>query len=141
MRFRTETKRTIPTPTHGQSERQCRPGAALLAAASIDCKIYAIGGFQDGGLGLIDRLEIYDPVTDTWTIGAPMPTARTNLGCVAANGLLFAVGGAGTMGPTDALEVYDPQSDAWTILTPMPTPRLGCRSRVSRWLSVRRGRS
>ena len=87
--------------------------------------MYAVGGFQDGGLGLIDRLETYDAVTDSWSTGTPMPTGRTNLGFVAAEGLLYAVGGSDATGPSGALEAYDPDNDAWTVLPPMPTPRSG----------------
>jgi hypothetical protein len=36
---------------------------------------------------------VYDPATNQWSTKAPMPTARTRLGAVAINGLLYAVGG------------------------------------------------
>ena len=47
-------------------------------------------------------------------------------GCVALDGKLYAVGGAGaTHHALDTAEVYDPQADGWQPLAKMSTARYG----------------
>ena len=102
------------------------------ASCTVNGKIYVIGG----GIGsdnisdtptYFGTVEEYDPVTDTWTTKADMPTPRALLTCCAINGKIYAVGGG--FGPVRDLtflgtvEVYDPATDTWTTKSPMPTPR------------------
>jgi hypothetical protein len=88
----------------------------------VDGKIYAIGGY--GGRSAVEQ---YDPVTDTWTKKASLPTPRQWLSTSAVNGKIYAIGGDARGGapglPT--VEEYDPATDTWTeeALTPMPTAR------------------
>src|SRR5206468_64309 len=49
-----------------------------LAAAALDGKAYVLGGATYAGPPTRD-VQIYDPVSDTWTFGAYMPTARFGL--------------------------------------------------------------
>ena len=65
------------------------PGAAVL-----DDKIYVVGGEDHSGRSL-SSVEVYDPVTDSWTttIAAPMPSVRRLLGAAVVNNVLYAVGG------------------------------------------------
>lgn len=59
---------------------------------------------------------------DSWVTLEPMPTARSNLGVVAVNGKIYAIGGYN--GSYLAVnEMYDPQTNTWTIMAPMPLPR------------------
>eukprot|EP01047_Picozoa_sp_COSAG01_P134903 COSAG01_NODE_65099_length_274_cov_0.748571_1_plen_83_part_10 len=51
---------------------------AELAAATLNGKIYALGGADDGS-SLLNTAEAYDPTTNTWTAIAPMGTARDSL--------------------------------------------------------------
>jgi N-acetylneuraminic acid mutarotase len=98
---------------------------AGLAAATVNGKIYAIGGFGVGGTFLA-TVEVYDPVANTWsTTPAPMPTARAGLAAVTVNGKIYAIGGVdGLLGST--VEVYDPVANSWsTTPVPMPTARYG----------------
>jgi len=62
----------------------------------------------------------------SWTVMAPMPTARSGFATAAANGKVYAMGGAilDTCVTVDTVEAYDPGNDTWTInLTPIPEPR------------------
>jgi N-acetylneuraminic acid mutarotase len=53
-----------------------------------------------------------------------MTVARSMHGCVALDGKLYAVGGAGaTHHALDTAEVYDPQADGWQPLAKMSTAR------------------
>ena len=60
----------------------------------------------------------------SWTQLAGMTVARSMHGCVALDGKLYAVGGAGaTHHALDTAEVYDPQADGWQPLAKMITAR------------------
>jgi N-acetylneuraminic acid mutarotase len=75
-----------------------------LAAAAVDGKIYAIGGFNNGFLSTV---EAYDPATNTWATSPSMPTARAGLGAVEINGVIYAVGG-GTPVALATVEAFTP---------------------------------
>lgn len=96
---------------------------ALAVATGGDGRIYAIGGV-DGSGNRLNTVEVYTPSTDTWAEAAPMPTPRDSLAAVAANGLIYAIGGFNGSIPLDTVEAYDPATNSWTTgLAPMPTPR------------------
>ena len=73
------------------------------------------------------KLDVYDPATDTWSTGAPLPTAREHLASCAIDGKFIVVGG--WIGPANhashAAEQYDPATDTWTALPDLPTGRGG----------------
>jgi len=100
-------------------------GRQDLIAIVINGLIYAVGGgnpaFPNGGF--LATNEIYNPATNTWAIGAPMPTARALLAGGAANGRLYAVGGSDATSILATNEAYDPGTDTWTTDTSMPTAR------------------
>ena len=77
-------------------------------------RIYVIGGYQNSnGLSLN---QVYDPQSDSWALGAAMPTARYGLGVAVVNDTLYALGGvllppyAFPKVPLDTNEVYLPFS-------------------------------
>jgi len=103
-------------------------GRDRLAAAEIGGKLYVVGGYEGtpSGRGILSTLEVYDPVTDTWTTKRSMPTARYALAAAEIGGKLYVVGGSNGMAYClSTLEVYDPATDTWTTKCPMPTERSG----------------
>ena len=78
-----------------------------------------LGGLSVGDDDLVD----YDPVSDTWTTKAQLPTARYLAASAVINGQLHVVGCCCTAKPT--LEVYDPATDTWASKAPMPGARVG----------------
>lgn len=82
-------------------------------------KVYLIGGLDGGSAG---KVQIYDPQTNTWTVGAPMPWNGGSVVTGLIDGRIYVGGGvlqgAGTAGN---FAVYDPALDAWTSLGAMPT--------------------
>ena len=110
-----------------------------LAVGVVNDVLYAVGGWNPDPTGTtltLATLEAYDPTTDTWITKAPMPTPRAELAVAVANGILYAIGGAGEPTPCDSepwrlcshmlgtVEAYDPATDTWTAKTSMPTPRI-----------------
>ncbi len=101
-----------------------------MAAGVLDGRLVVVGG-RDGAIAaLVDALEIYDPATDRWTTGAPIPTPRGGVAAaVGPDGRLHVLGGEGN--PADAYgvfpdhEVWDPSTDTWEALGAMATPRHG----------------
>lgn len=78
-------------------------------AATVNNKIYVIGGFDNGGL---NKVQEYNPATDSWTLKSPMPTPRSQLSGTVINNKIYVVGGW-PIGYT-TLEIYDPATDTWT---------------------------
>ncbi len=105
------TKTSMPTPR------------GLLAAASINGIVYALGGASDGNCTATSTVEAYDPATDTWTAKAPMPTPRYSLKAVVVNQTLYAIGGGANCndsGDKATVEAYNPLTDTWTTKASMP---------------------
>jgi hypothetical protein len=94
-------------------------------AEAIGGKIYVTGGVTTEGVRPFNQLDIYDPVTDTWSSGPAMPTPREHLASCAIDGKLIVVGGWNEDVSTGATEAYDPDARTWQVLAPMPTPRGG----------------
>ena len=106
------------------------PTARLgLATSEVDGKIYAIGGYRAADVFAPEyqKVEEYNPETDSWTTKAPMPTGRHWLAASAVNGKIYAIGGWVNRDDPglSAVEEYDPVTDTWTKRTNMPTARLG----------------
>lgn len=105
------TKAPIPT---------CR---ADFAIAVYDNKIYCLGGKIRGavynginGWQYFRVNEVYDPATDTWENKAPLPTARSEINAVVADGSIYVIGGS----PNASLnEAYNPDTDAWSTKAPI----------------------
>ncbi len=85
-----------------------------VAAGVIDGKIYVVGG--QTGSNSTTTFDIYDPGTDTWSMGAAMPTSRTDVAVAVVGGNLYAIGGNDPSGGGNlsTVEMYDPIADQWT---------------------------
>jgi N-acetylneuraminic acid mutarotase len=100
-----------------------------LAAAAVNGKLYAIGGYNRGPLATVEE---YDPAANAWTAKAPMPTPRQFLAVAVGNNKIYAIGGLTTdftapvtTSYSSAVEEYDPATNTWTAKAPMPTARYG----------------
>ena len=92
------------------------------AAGAVTGKIVVVGG--TGPNGHLDSIAIYDPATDTWRRGAPIPTLRDHLTGGAVGGVFYAIAGRrGTI--FDLVEAYDLAANRWTTRRPMPSRRGG----------------
>jgi len=139
------TATVAPTATIGlawDTSRTSLPRGRARPAVAVgrDGNIYAFGGLAfSHPNGVYTGAEtattyIYHPLTNTWTQGAPMPTAREGARAITLPDGRIAVlgGGAHCVGNSDLcdtgtvtnrVDVYDPGADAWSSLAPMRSPR------------------
>lgn len=99
------------------------------AGAFMDGKMVIVGGRNTSVLSHTNAVHLFDPMTNQWSSGAPMPTSRAGVAHAVHKGRLFVVGGEGNTelpsGVFDALESYDPATDTWSVHEPMINPRHG----------------
>jgi glucose/arabinose dehydrogenase/N-acetylneuraminic acid mutarotase len=90
------------------------------AAEVINQKLYLFGGLGGGSEG---KVQIFDPYTQTWTLGANIPFATGAASTALINGKVYLAGGiVGTTTVTSAA-VFDPAANSWTSIAPMPQGR------------------
>ncbi len=100
----------------------------LAAATTLNGKIYLAGGWPG-----LNRLDIYNPQTDSWSTGAPMLAGRHSFSLVTgSDGALYAIGGGTQKSPLSLVERYDPTADRWTPFTSLnEIDRLGTQAAFS----------
>ena len=96
-------------------------------ATVVEGKIYVLGGNIDDdedGRVATDRVDVYDPATDSWQQLAAMPTATASHAAAVLDGNIYVSGGFRPAGGySDALEAYDPVADTWTTLASLSQAR------------------
>ncbi len=80
-------------------------------------KWYLIGGLSSGA----GRVQIYDPVLDSWSSGATMPWSGGSVATCVIDGLIYAAGGIVGSSTVNNVAVYDPLLDTWTALPSLPS--------------------
>jgi hypothetical protein len=72
-----------------------------------------------------DLHDIYDPATNTWTSGPPLPTARSGLAYAYYKGMAIVLGGEFPQEKRTFVENegFDVKANTWRILAPMPQGR------------------
>jgi N-acetylneuraminic acid mutarotase len=101
------------------------------ASAVLDGKIYVFGGIEAfltpssmGGTKIdmlaVNKTQIYDPATDEWTLGTPLPVATilavagATTGSYAPKGIYVIGGYRGIAASVTMLtQVYDPETNSW----------------------------
>ncbi|HET9452908.1 MAG TPA: kelch repeat-containing protein [Gemmatimonadaceae bacterium] len=94
--------------TNSWSTRAPMPTARAAATAlAVNGKLWVVGGSTnnpDYAASLTNVVEIYDPATDTWTTGIPMPTPRQAPQLALLGSTVHAIAGHG---PTSGLTVHE----------------------------------
>ncbi|MEM6571238.1 MAG: malectin domain-containing carbohydrate-binding protein [Planctomycetota bacterium] len=91
----------------------------------IDGQLYCFGGFFTQSIRATERVDAYDPGTDTWTRKADMPTPTTHVGFVLEGRNVWMIAGFVGDNPgfaTDEVWVYDIDLDQWSAGPSMPRP-------------------
>jgi N-acetylneuraminic acid mutarotase len=63
----------------------------VLAAATLNGKIYVVGGFANGSA--LSRTDVFDPATNVWNRVTNTPLARHSFGAAELGGRIYVVGG------------------------------------------------
>ena len=70
-------------------------------------------------------MEVYDPSTDQWTTGTPLPIPVDHGTAISVNGKILLVGGRSSGQFIDKVFEYDPLYDQWIEKSPMSMARAG----------------
>lgn len=92
----------------------------LFHVEEVRGKLVIVGGV-DEDLDYVASVDVFDPATATWNVGARWPNVR-NAQFVAVSGLLCAMGGTKGLAlePKTDVECYDVDADAWSKRAPIP---------------------
>ena len=96
-------------------------------AAVVNGKVYLFGGFTED-LDASNRVDVYDPASDSWTRKKDMPSPLTHLNAAVDGSTIWFAGGFKGRHPGPVVaEVwkYDTASDAWSAGPPLPERRAG----------------
>jgi uncharacterized protein (TIGR03437 family) len=95
-----------------------------LGSVTVNGKIYVVGGRFEGGFQSpqSDAIEFYDPRTNTWAAGAPMPKPRGGVNVAEAYGCIHVFGGEFATGVHAEHDIYNPVTNQWTAVGHLPTP-------------------
>ncbi|XP_007236437.2 kelch-like protein 24a [Astyanax mexicanus] len=77
------------------------------AVASCAGRMFVIGGEPDEN-SCTDKVQCYDPETDSWLLRANVPISKRNIAAVSLNNLVYVCGGL-----TKSIYCYDPAQDFW----------------------------
>ena len=95
------------------------------SSALLSGSIYVVGGANASGT-VINNLQIYNPTTNTWSTGTPLPAVNQHSSAAVVNNILYVFGGDdGVDAPTNAVWAYSTKTKAWTSMAPMLTARNG----------------
>jgi N-acetylneuraminic acid mutarotase len=70
-------------------------------------------------------VEIFDPATNSWATGTPLPTARGGLAAAALGDRVYVFGGEAPLRIFSANEMWEVAGKRWLGKDPMRTPRHG----------------
>jgi N-acetylneuraminic acid mutarotase len=87
-------------------------------------QIYVVGGYN--GSGASADTQIYNPTTNSWSAGVPLPSVLEGGVGAAVKGNLYIIGGTVDFGitVTNAVWAFNPTTKKWSSKSPMPTARV-----------------
>lgn len=100
-----------------------RTGANMAAAVAGDGRVYVAGG--NDGARASRTVTMFEPRSGIWSEAADLPTPRWGHALVAANGLLYAIGGqtSDALHGVDMVEAFDPFANRWSKAPPLTGKR------------------
>ena len=97
-----------------------RSAGAVVQNSAGQYLFHVIGGSNPNNAAM-QRMEVYNAATDSWTRKADMPVKRAGASADVVDGKIYVVGGKDLNGAeTNSLYRYDPVSDAWTERARLP---------------------
>lgn len=79
-------------------------------------KLYLFGGLDSSSAG---KVQIYNPGTNTWSLGADMPFAGGSSSSAVIGKQIYVAGGIVGSSTTNETAKYNPATNTWTSLAPM----------------------
>jgi hypothetical protein len=102
-------------------------GLSQLAAASVNGKIYAIGGYNSTYPYYQSKVYVYDPAQpgQGWLSVSNLPVVSTYLAAASVNGKIYAIGGYNGISYQNTVYVYDPAqpTQGWLGVSYLPAAR------------------
>src|SRR5205814_1183585 len=90
-------------------------------------KVLVAGGFNNcsNSCSILNRAELYDPVSGTWSVTGNLNTARRAFtATLLSNGKVLVAGGYNDVsGDLRSAELYDPSTGRWIVTGNLITPR------------------
>jgi N-acetylneuraminic acid mutarotase len=101
-----------------------RPRAGLIQGAVGSLMVVAGGSYwEDDRKFRSDRTDLFDPVSNRWTSGPALPSARSDAACAVLADTLYVFGGGADGEPTDDLLAL--RDGTWSVLPlKLPEPRI-----------------
>ena len=97
-----------------------------LSADVLGGRIYVTGSEYAHGVSYVQQrdFQIYDPATDAWSLGPPIPIASSHNRSLVHNGRIWVFGGQReTQLVLDEVRSYDPATNTWQLHDSMPQGR------------------
>lgn len=95
-----------------------------MGVAELSGKIYVLGGYPASRI-TVNTVQIYDSVSNSWKIGAPLLLGVNHPMPAVANGKLYVIGGQTDTGSAyvNQVQEFNPVTSNWTYRATMPTAR------------------
>lgn len=118
----------VPSHVEWSSRAEAPAPRYESGAIVIAGKVYLFSGFHERQIRALARIDVYDPVTNTWSRRADMPTPTTHRNPVLLGDTVWFAGGflGDNPGPATAqVWKYDWHGDRWFPGPALPEPRGG----------------
>lgn len=95
------------------------------SGAVIGGKLYVAGGeiFSVNGPYAVKRVHVYDPISNSWTVRAPLIYPVFASAAARLQGQLYVLGGNRGDRSHNFVQAYDPVANAWSLKASLPTRR------------------
>uniref|UniRef100_A0A8C8VQG3 Kelch repeat and BTB domain containing 13 n=1 Tax=Pelusios castaneus TaxID=367368 RepID=A0A8C8VQG3_9SAUR len=97
----------------------------LAGMATLDNKIYIVGGVRGASKQIVDVSFCYDVDANSWSEFSSPQQLRYDLTLTGHDGYLYAIGGEFEKTLLKSVEKYDVSSKTWTFISDLPQPTAG----------------
>lgn len=95
-----------------------------VAVVAANGKLHLIGGIA-ADRAILSTVEEYDPITNRWSLVAPLPAPRHHAAAAAIADAIYVIGGFESLAfdPQRTVYRYDLSTGVWTEVAPLPAAR------------------
>lgn len=115
-----------------QTKAPMPTGRQHVAGCELNGVVYVLGGLESWSI-ISDKVEAYNPATDSWTSPTSLPVPKHNIIVASYNDEIYVIGGEVLNGTdiwhiSQSLEIYNANLNVWTTGSSLPEPR--CQGRT-----------